>query len=605
MFKNKFPLISATLFIFLGTFSIQEAIAFDGRHALIIGIGQYSEVSNTPELKGVEKDMENARRMAYEMGVKDEQITMVRDAQATKQNIIKELKKLAQNTRTGDRVFIYHSGHGTQYQKEGNCLQGLQTYTEGKFTYDDILTDQEIASYTKPISEKADKVIVMIDACFSGGVIAPTTRALSNYIDVKPKFNLNSGQSCINMGVNQLTRTRSLLSEVQRLGIQDENFVQIAAAKDNEFSWDNKELGGLATHTMTQCLMGRARDLNGSGAISLDEIRMCAQAQLNEIMKPYEKAGLLPSTIQVRGNRNLIPVTLVKPPIQNSESKPPESVPAQDNPPQKIITTSELPKQDLLSVSLLKQPAQTLANPINTPTDNKQESKPPISTPPPQITLNPPSQPTNQVDLPPLIPPIKPGQNQEGSIKQEPVTAENVKLFQPIPEMIPPAIASIETLKDIINQSNPKRSVEVKPDKSIMKIGVDALKLEIKSSHDGYLYVVLLGSDAKSFYILYPNGLDSDNKITKLKPVRIPRPSWEIKAAGPAGTDQLLVMITDSPRQLNSLVMASPTASEPFTYALNDLGGRSALIDFLTGSGVKGRSESFGAKLISVKEVGK
>ena len=354
----------------------------------------------------------------------------------------------------------------------------------------------------------------------------------SNIPDIKPKFNMNSGQACVNQGVNQVSRTRSLLSEVKRLGVQEENFVQIAAAKDNEFSWDNKDLGGLATHTMTQCLTGQAKDLNGSGAISLDEVRICAQSKLNEIMKPHEKAGLLPSTIQVRGNRNLIPVTLVKPPIQNSESKPPESVPAQDNPPQKIITTSELPKQDLLSVSLLKLPAQTLANPINTPTDNKQESKPPISTPPPQITLNPPSQPTNPVDLPPLIPPLKPGQNQEGSIKQEPVTAENVKLFQPIPEMIPPAIASIETLKDIINQSNPKRSVEVKPDKSIMKIGVDALKLEIKSSHDGYLYVVLLGSDAKSFYILYPNGLDSDNKITKLKPVRIPRPSWEIKAAG-------------------------------------------------------------------------
>jgi hypothetical protein len=62
-------------------------------------------------------------------------------------------------------------------------------------------------------------------------------------------------------------------------------------------------------------------------------------------------------------------------------------------------------------------------------------------------------------------------------------------------------------------------------------------------------------------------------------------------------------MVSDTPRKLDKLVMADPTAAEPFTYALNDMGGRSALINFLTGSGVDGRSESFGAKLLTVKEV--
>jgi hypothetical protein len=49
--------------------------------------------------------------------------------------------------------------------------------------------------------------------------------------------------------------------------------------------------------------------------------------------------------------------------------------------------------------------------------------------------------------------------------------------------------------------------------------------------------------------------------------------------------------------------MATPTAAEPFTYELNNVGGRSALINFLTGTGIDGRSESFGAKLLMVKEV--
>ena len=544
-----------------------SAAAADGRHALIIGIGQYSEASNTPALSGVPQDMLNAKRIANEMGIPNGSIVMLRDEQATKSNIQSEFRKLADKVQTGDRVFIYHSGHGTRYPKGNSCLQGLQTYTPGKFMYDDILTEEELASYTKPISEKADKVIVMIDACFSGGVLNAATRSLGQNIEIRPKFNASASQSCENVGINQ-GRSRSLLSEIKRLGIYEENFVQIAAAKDNEVSWDNKELGGLATHTLTQCLMGQAKDINASGAVSLDEVRICAQTKLDEMMKPHEKAGLLPSTIQVRGNRNLIPVATVKPPT--SESLPPSPptpaaiVNVTENKPPPVLTVSPVP------VDVIKPPAMT---------SNETTVKPPVIA----ETERPPTSPAQQ--KPPKL-----------ELPSKPPSTEAA---------LPPALASLETLKDIVNQRNPRRLVDTKLDKPVMKIGVDELKLTVKSSHDGYLYVVLLGSDAKSFYVMYPNGLDTDNKISKQKPVQIPKPHWQIKAAGPAGTDQLLILVTDSPRQINSLSMAPPTASEPFTFALNDIGGRAALIDFLTGSGVNGRSSSVGAQLLMVKEVEK
>ena len=174
----------------------------------------------------------------------------------------------------------------------------------------------------------------------------------------------------------------------------------------------------------------------------------------------------------------------------------------------------------------------------------------------------------------------------------------------PAPEKIPPQeplLASLATLKDIEQQRNPKRMVDVKVSKPVMTIGKDSLDLSIKSSHDGYIYMILLGSDAKSFYVLYPNGLDKNNAIKAGQTVRIPKPDWEVKAAGPVGTNNLLVMVSDSPRKLNTLTMAEPTAAEPFTYAINDIGGRSALINFLTSS--NGKSESFGAKLVAIKEV--
>ena len=164
-------------------------------------------------------------------------------------------------------------------------------------------------------------------------------------------------------------------------------------------------------------------------------------------------------------------------------------------------------------------------------------------------------------------------------------------------------MASLATLKDIEQQRNPKRKVEVKLSKPALKIGKDLLDLSIQSSHTGYVYLVLLGSDSKSFYVLYPNGLDQNNKILAGQTLRIPKPEWQIKSAGPVGTNHMLVMVSDSPRKLDSLVMAEPSASEPFTYALNNFEGRSALIRFLTSSGANGASESFGAKIIAVKEV--
>jgi hypothetical protein len=225
----------------------------------------------------------------------------------------------------------------------------------------------------------------------------------------------------------------------------------------------------------------------------------------------------------------------------------------------------------------------------------------PVQRPPTVVALaTPPVEPPKPVVAPPTPPVIVAA---PAPAPQPPVTSAT-PIALPAPEKIPPQeplLASLATLKDIEQQRNPKRMVDVKVSKPVMKIGKDSLDLSIKSSHDGYIYMILLGSDAKSFYVLYPNGLDKNNAIKAGQTVRIPKPDWEVKAAGPEGTNNLLVMVSDSPRKLNTLTMAEPTAAEPFTYALNDIGGRSALINFLTSS--DGKSESFGAKLVAIKEV--
>jgi hypothetical protein len=171
------------------------------------------------------------------------------------------------------------------------------------------------------------------------------------------------------------------------------------------------------------------------------------------------------------------------------------------------------------------------------------------------------------------------------------------------PPAVEPAVASLATLRDIDAQRNPRRHVDVELSRNPLRIGKDALELAVRSNHDGYLYLVLLGSDRKSFYLLFPNSLDRDNTISADTRLTLPRPGWSLAARGPAGTDHLLALVSDTPRDLGALTPAPPQSAMPFTFALNDLPGRGALIDFFTGRGVTGTSESFGARLLSIQEV--
>ena len=311
---------------------------------------------------------------------------------------------------------------------------------------------------------------------------------------------------------------------------------------------------------MRDCLLGKAKDKNQSGGVSMEEVQQCAQENVDKKLL----SSRVTQHVTVAGNRNLIPVLFQEPlkPVL-SENKPPIPVPQVPEPVKPVIE--------------LKPPIQQVeaVRPQETQVTNNNGLV--LSAP-----VKPPSQdkPTVLVGKPPEI--SKP---QETPIKVEPL------------------LASLATLKDIEQQRNPKKIISVQVNKPTLRIGKDYLDLSITSKSDGYLYLVLLGSDAKSFYLLYPNGIDHDNFIKAGQTVRVPKPNWGILAAGPDGTDRLLVMVADSPRKLDNLTLAEPTEKSPYTYALNNLGGRQALINYLTGSGIDGHSETFGAQLVNIKEV--
>ena len=537
------PLLGLMLLVSLSLSAGNAFAAQDkaSRSALIIGVGTYS-VPVIPALGGVAMDMVSARAIAREMGIADDRITVLRDAQATKRGVLDALEQLAALTTPGGRVFIYFSGHGTRWFEAATagCKEGLLTYDY------QALTNEEIARSTRRISEVADKVVVLFDACHSDGVTGGRARTRSIASGAfTPKFFLKGGANSEACAKATNLNTRGLLAEATRLGALSENFVQISSSRADEVSFDSPT-GGLATQAVRDCLLGKAVDRDASGAVSVNEIEQCAQQIINTSLKPFP--DLKPHHLTITGNRNIVPVAVVRPAV----------------------------------VAVVPAPAPTVATPPPVPAVTAQVTPPaPVSTassvPPPVAALPAPSPPVVPITL---IAPIA-----------------------PIAPPIPPALASLATLREIAAQSNPRRKVDVTLSRASLKIGGDPLALKIKSSHDGYVHLVLLGSDNKSFYVLFPNALDANNRIHANQTLSLPRPDWKLVAQGPVGTDQLLVLVSDTPRDLKALTALPPDSAAPFTFSLNDLPGRAALIDFFAGRGVAGTSESFGAKLLLIKEI--
>ncbi len=114
------------------------------RSALVIGLSQYSSSTAASTLEGVPHDVESAKRIAQAMGIPSNQIRLVRDQDATKENILKELRQLGERTRDGGRTFIYFSGHGTRNWDPtvNGCVVGLLTH-DGQ-----VITNAELAQAT-------------------------------------------------------------------------------------------------------------------------------------------------------------------------------------------------------------------------------------------------------------------------------------------------------------------------------------------------------------------------------------------------------------------------------------------------------------------------
>lgn len=158
-----------------------------------------------------------------------------------------------------------------------------------------------------------------------------------------------------------------------------------------------------------------------------------------------------------------------------------------------------------------------------------------------------------------------------------PVASATPSLPQPSQATVKPA----QLLAQVHAQRDAARALTVTAQPAVMRILKDPLQLTVTSPRSGYVYVALAGSDQKSLYLLFPNGIDGDNRIEANQPIQLPRKGWRITAAGPKGFDTVLVMVADSPRDLRDL---GGEAMGPFVKTLLTPQGNSQLQTLLGNS---------------------
>ena len=159
--------------------SLQAAAQEPNKIALIVAIGKYPTTSDWPELSSA-NDVPLIKGALKTQGFKDENITILKDQQATLAGMTAAFDNLIKKAKRGDIVVFHFSGHGEQIEDdngdEGDGLDealvsydALQEYKPGapiKHFRDDLLGDK--IKQLRTALGPTGNLLVIIDACHSG-----------------------------------------------------------------------------------------------------------------------------------------------------------------------------------------------------------------------------------------------------------------------------------------------------------------------------------------------------------------------------------------------------------------------------------------------------
>lgn len=250
--------------------------------ALIVGISDYQYLND----QGTQYTDDDAKEM-YKLltekagfSLKDDlHTTFLLNDEATKDAIIDGLSQLTQ-AKPDDLVLIYFSGHGTFLEDtDGDENDGLDEalvpYDARKGDEGNIIIDDEFGYKIKRLKSK--RVIVILDACHSGG----------------------AGKSISVMDVRG-DPSDSVFKDIFTQPEEAKGRILLAASQPDQKAYERPEFkNGLFTYFLMKALEGEA-DENSDGVVTIQEAFTYAERRVGKYVK---KHGLIPPQTPIMEDR--------------------------------------------------------------------------------------------------------------------------------------------------------------------------------------------------------------------------------------------------------------------------------------------------------------
>jgi Caspase domain len=180
-----------SLFVVLGLLTICLPAQAE-RYALVVGIDKYPHVN---QLQGCVQDVRDYHSLLTgQYGFADANVTVLTDAAATREEILRALDRMGQRVHSGDTFVFVYSGHGTLFPDEkseeidetellpktdyfpaGHYDSAICPFdTGGESTsgkpWRNLILDDELFDHFQPFTTRGCFVLLMSDSCFSGSL---------------------------------------------------------------------------------------------------------------------------------------------------------------------------------------------------------------------------------------------------------------------------------------------------------------------------------------------------------------------------------------------------------------------------------------------------
>ncbi len=255
-------------------------------YALVVGIDRYNEADN---LNGAVADAVSLNKMLIDQGI--ESITLLKNSEATRDNVLYTLQKIAKEIQKDDQFYMFFSGHGTSLQDasfaetfRGDKKLLAMMENSGALIPSDFsrknVRDTLIIGYRdlRPQFEKIDTKgatsLVVFDACFSG----MTSRSLPSRKSRRRHLILPNEIHYDTTSKDSKKRVLLSLNKIYftpKLDHPYKNLIYIASTSTSDWAVENKNTRrGYLTQQVEQCLKGIG-DYNRDQRIFKKELDGC------------------------------------------------------------------------------------------------------------------------------------------------------------------------------------------------------------------------------------------------------------------------------------------------------------------------------------------